>query len=432
MPDSQNQPDLFSEVKTPSAAQIIADQIFTVSQAAELINDILQPLLLTIEGEVSGFKVSQNKWVFFDIKDETATLNCFMVLYQLPFALEDGMKIRVQAQPKLRVNTGKLSLTVKSMELLGEGALQKAFEELQHKLDKEGLFDQKWKKPLPFFPKNIGIITSKTGDALQDIVRILQNRSGGLTLTLAPVAVQGQDAVRSIVRALTYFNTHHPVDVLIVARGGGSLEDLQAFNAEPVVRAIFASKIPVITGVGHEPDVTLVDLVADARAATPSNVAEIVVPNYDQLQTELFHTTERIRAGVKNVVLRRSEALDSLVHRLRHALQRPFQRVELLRDRMLMQLKKTERTFWHQREQVIHMHQLLVHTQKVFIEQLRQDLELTGASLQGLDPTQILKRGYAIVTTYDGSVIKSVRDVVKDDTLRVRVSNGSFNARAIE
>ncbi len=390
-----------------STLDLIKDHTFTVSEASELINGVLAPLRLTIEGEVSSFKVNQGKWIYFDIKDDQALLSCFMVRYQLPFDLEPGMHVKISAYPKIYAKYGRLSLTVSSVEIVGEGALQKAFEELKKKLEAEGVFDQQWKKTLPLFPKTIGIVTSREADALQDIGRILKNRAGGLNIILAPVAVQGQLAVGSITAALRYFNQYKPVDVIIVARGGGSLEDLQAFNAEPVVRAIFASNIPIITGVGHEPDITLADLVADVRAATPTNAAEIVVPDYDILQSELVATHRRLVLLFNRVLQRWEQPVMQMHHRMRQSILVHFRQTDQLIDRL-----KTSA------DRIIATHD--------------QRLALLENSLYNLDPTHVLKRGFAIIKNEQGKVISSIKDIKTDDMLTADVSDGSIDSRVIK
>jgi exodeoxyribonuclease VII large subunit len=386
---------------------LIADSTLTVSAAVALINGVLTPLSLNIEGEVSGFKISQDKFVFFDIKDENAILNCFMMRFSLPFKLEDGMKIKLTGYAKVRPQSGKISLTVQAIELVGEGALQKAYEELKAKLQAEGLFEPTNKKSLPFLPKSIAIITSKSGDALQDILRILKNRSGGLKLKLIPVSVQGQSAVKEIVGALDYVNKHLAADLVILARGGGSLEDLQAFNSEPVVRAVFGSKSPIITGVGHEPDITLVDLVADVRAATPTNAAEIAVPDYDQVLFDLDQTNNRLRRGIDGLIKTKFHQLDIIAHQLKQSLQAPARGIDLLHRRMMNMLKSMQNLVWENKSL----------------------LESSAASLAAINPENILKRGYSIATNADGKIIHSVNDVALGDVFTTKLSNGLITSK---
>lgn len=409
-----------------SSAQIIKMQVYSVSAAVALINDILAPLTLTITGEISGFKISQGKFAFFDIKDESAILNCFMMVFQLPFALEDGMSVRITGLPKIRAANGRFGMTVQSVELIGEGALQKAFEQLKSKLDSEGLFDQKWKKSLPLFPLSIGLITSKSGDALQDILRIMRNQAGGLKIYLAPVAVQGQSAVLEIISAVHWFNTNQPVDVIIIARGGGSLEDLQAFNTEPVARAIFASRLPIVTGVGHEPDVTLADLVADSRAATPTNAAEIVVPNFDELNSNMNHFQTRLSQATRGLIETVSHQTELMMHRLIIVLERPKTLLITMSDRFYIQLQNRKHAVIIFQNDLINLHRRMSHNTVVRVKSTNAILDQLESLLIAFDPLKVLNRGYAIATGADGSIIKSFSDVKISDTVSVQLSKGSI------
>lgn len=385
---------------------LLSDQVLTVTSAVELINGVLTPLSLAIEGEVSGFKISQDKFVFFDIKDEEALLNCFMMRFNLPFKLEDGMKIKLKGYPKVRPQSGKISLTIQSIELVGEGALQKAYEELKNKLQAEGIFDSSHKKTLPFMPKSIAVITSKSGDALQDILRILKNRSGGLKIYLIPISVQGQNAVKDICTAIEYVNKHQPTDLIIIARGGGSLEDLQAFNSEPVVRTVFSSRIPIITGVGHEPDVTLIDLVADVRAATPTNAAEIAVPDYDQILFDLDQTMGRLKFAVSGLIKSKYHSLDIITHQMRQTLQAPARGIDGLHRRMLNIIQNMQRNVWEKHSYV----------------------ESSAASLEAINPENILLRGYSIATDANGKIIYSVANVNFGQKMITKLKDGNIES----
>jgi exodeoxyribonuclease VII large subunit len=258
---------------------------FSVSEAIAVINqtlDFAYPTI-TVEGEVTSFKVNQGKYVFFDIKDQSGSLGCFMSVFQLRTQLEDGMKVRVTANPKL-TPWGKFSLTVRDVQPVGEGSLKRAFELLRTKLEKEGLFATERKRPLPTMPSRIGVISSTSAAGYGDFIKILSERWGGVEIVVAHTQVQGVDAPKQIVRALNYFNQMaEPVEVIALVRGGGSADDLSAFNDEPLVRAIASSRIPTIVGVGHEVDVSLADMVADVRAATPSNAAQILVPDRQEI-----------------------------------------------------------------------------------------------------------------------------------------------------
>jgi exodeoxyribonuclease VII large subunit len=254
---------------------------FSVSDFIALTNQTLEYVYpsVEIEGEVASFKVNQGKYVFFDLKDAGGTVGCFMTVWQLRVPIEDGMKVIVTASPKL-TQWGKFSLTVRAVRPSGAGAIKKSFELLKEKLTKEGLFAAERKRPLPELPQSIAVISSTQAAGYIDFMKILDDRWGGMQVDVAHVQVQGAGAAEQMVRALRYFNERETLpEVIVLVRGGGSADDLSAFNDEPLVRAIAASRVPVITGIGHEIDESLADLAADVRAATPSNAAQLLVPD---------------------------------------------------------------------------------------------------------------------------------------------------------
>ena len=254
---------------------------FSVSECILAVNQTLEYAYagVVVEGEVASYKVNQGKFIFFDIKDDSGILQCFSMVWQMRTPLEDGMRVAVRAVPKL-TQKGRFSLTVQDVTPLGEGAIARSFELLKAKLDKEGLFSTERKRLIPEIPKRIAVISSTDAAGYGDFIKILDNRWGGLAVDVAHVQVQGEGAEKQIIRALEYFNQRELLpEVIVIVRGGGSAEDLQTFNTEPIVRAIAASRAPVMTGIGHEQDITLADLVADARASTPSNAAERLVPD---------------------------------------------------------------------------------------------------------------------------------------------------------
>ena len=258
---------------------------FTPTEFLAVVNQTLEYAYssATITGEVASLKVNQGKWVFFDIKDEESSVSCFMTLYQLRMPLEDGMKVVVRGMPKV-TKWGKFSFTVTAVRPVGEGSLKKAYELLKKKLADEGLFDPVKKRSLPEDLAKIGVISSTAAAGYADFIKILNARWGGLKIQVAHTQVQGLDAPDQIIRALKYFNEHGDVQVIAILRGGGSADDLSCFNDEMLVREIAVSKIPVITGIGHEVDESLADLAADVRASTPSNVAEILTPDREDVK----------------------------------------------------------------------------------------------------------------------------------------------------
>ncbi|MFZ1258711.1 MAG: exodeoxyribonuclease VII large subunit [Candidatus Saccharimonas sp.] len=266
--------------KNPNPLFSVSDFLAVVNQTLEFAYGVVE-----IEGEVANFKVNQQKYVFFDIKDLSASVPCFMTVWQLRVPIEDGMKVVVRATPKVTA-WGKFSVTVQAIRPSGEGSIKKSFELLKEKLSKEGLFAPKRKRLLPSMPAHIAVISSTQAAGYTDFITILNNRWGGLNVEVAHVQVQGEAAADQIIRAIRHFNEQSMLaDVLVLVRGGGSADDLAVFNDERLVRELAASRIPTLVGVGHEVDESLADMVADVRAATPSNAAEIIVPDKRELLT---------------------------------------------------------------------------------------------------------------------------------------------------
>lgn len=314
---ASNQTPLFS----------VSDFIATVNQTLEYAYPAIE-----IEGEVASFKVNQGKWVFFDLKDAGGSIGCFMSLFQLRVPVEDGMKVIVRAVPKLTA-WGKFSVTVQAIRPSGEGSIKKSFELLKAKLEKEGLFAPERKRSLPEIPSHIAVISSTSAAGYADFIKIVNERWGGLKIDVAQVQVQGAGAPEQIVRAIRYFNEQETLpEVLVIIRGGGSADDLAAFNDEPLAREIAASRIPTLVGVGHEVDVSLADMVADVRAATPSNAAQIIVPDRRELAAALRHMVAR-------VLLRMEAILEEYGTVARSALERALDlyesRIELAQSRVV-------------------------------------------------------------------------------------------------
>lgn len=361
-----------------------------VSDALALINQTLDYAYPTmvVEGEVSGFKVSKGKFVFFDVKDEESSLGCFMMVFQLNVALEDGMRVRVTAAPKL-TKWGKFSLTVRSVQPVGEGSLKRAFELLKAKLDKEGLFAYERKRALPELPERVGVVSSAQAAGYADFVKILNNRWQGVELLVADVAVQGESAPPQIARAIDYFNQlEQPLDALVIVRGGGSLDDLAAFNDEQLVRAVAGSRTPTLVGVGHETDVTLADLAADKRAATPSNAAELLVPDKHQLVDKLNKSTTQMLGSMRRTIGRSRERVD---------------------------------------EQLKGMWTRLNDTYKAEAERYRQ----LSSVLRQLDPKLALNRGYALVRDSSGKLV-SEQKPGKDERLTIENRRFIIDAGVID
>jgi exodeoxyribonuclease VII large subunit len=365
--------------------------ILQVSDLLALVNQTLEYAYpsVVVEGEVASFKVSKGKFVFFDIKDDTGSVNCFMMTYSLRQPLEDGMRVQIVAQPRL-TNWGKFSLTVREVRPVGEGSIKRAFELLRTRLQKEGLFDPARKRLLPRIPRSVGLIASVESAGYADFIKILNHRWGGVDITVANVQVQGMGAAEQIIGAIRHFNeAAEPPEVLVLVRGGGSADDLSVFNDEQLVRALAASRVPTLVGVGHEVDVSLADLVADVRAATPSNAAQILVPDRHALLAELAQREQRLaeRLAGRAVQVRRTVDTASL---------QMIDRMErVLRD----------------------------HTRHVAqAEQL----------LRQLDPKMVLRRGYSLVRGETHTLIRDAHDVKLGETLTITTAHAIIRAGVID
>lgn len=351
--------------------------IFTVSQTVAVLNQIMETALPSVQvvGEVANFKTNHGKWVFFDLKDDDATLNCFMPIWQLHVAIEDGMKVMVTAKPGIK-NWGKFSLTVQKIKPVGEGSIKKSFELLRKKLAAEGLFDPARKRELPYLPQHIGVVSSKDAAGYKDFLKIINARMPGLTIDVISTQVQGDIAPRQMVAAIRQFNElADPPGVLAILRGGGSRDDLMAFDDEELVRTVAASRIPTISGIGHEIDTTLVDLAADLRASTPSNAAELLVPDRREIIEDADGKLSYMVTALENYQTRLRDALDARMMRL------------------TQQVDKLQMT-----------------TEKQF--------ETLSRTLQACNPRTILNQGYAIVWDANGKVISNpgTGDKVKIET----------------
>lgn len=306
--------------------------IFQVTDAIEVINQTLDyayPSIIVV-GEVSSFRVNQNKWIFFDIKDDESKIECFMSKFNLRIPIENGMKVMVVAKPNL-TKWGKFSLTIQQIKPVGEGNLKKAFEILKKKLEVEGLFAPERKRRLPELPEHIGVISSTGAAGYQDFMKIIGERFGGLKIDVINTMVQGLDAPDQIISALNKFNEQENLpEVIVLIRGGGSRDDLVAFDDELLVRTIAASRIPVLVGVGHEIDVTLADLVADVRAATPSNAAEILVPDRREIIAEITAKSRGNLDKFKNRINQKCQELTEINERIKMRILHEIDKIENL------------------------------------------------------------------------------------------------------
>ncbi|HVE80564.1 MAG TPA: exodeoxyribonuclease VII large subunit [Candidatus Dormibacteraeota bacterium] len=384
------------------------DQVIGVKDFIEILNETLSFAFpaVTVEGEVSGYKLNQGKWVFFDLKDDDATLPCFAVQYQMKMPIEDGMKVRVTGVPKL-TKWGKFSFTVKSISLAGEGELKRAFELLKQKLSAEGLFAEDRKRTLDPFPRAIGLITSQQSEAYKDFITRLNERWGGITVQVADVQVQGAPAPDQIVAAIEYFNQMpSPPDALVIIRGGGSLEDLQAFNTEPVARAIAGSRTPTVVGVGHEGDVSLADFAADKRASTPTHAAQLAVPDRREVGQKVNHQVYQMSRCLEKAIEWQRVGLHRFMSHFERFLHRPKNQVQFLQSQLASR-----------QQQLVSSHQ--------------QKLQAYKRLLASFDPKATLARGYAIARRGQ-QVITDPAQVQTGDGLVIQLAKGEVNTKVKE
>lgn len=384
-------------------------QIYKVSQLNTAIRTTLETNFPTIwlEGEISNLSIPSSGHIYFSLKDNMAQVRCVMFRnYQqkVTFQFTNGLHLVVQAQVSLYEPRGDYQLIVYNAEPAGEGMLHLKFIQLKNKLAAAGLFDQEHKKPLPKLPNRIGIITSPTGAAIHDILSVLKRRFASIPIVIYPTAVQGNLATEQIVQALALANKHQACDVLILSRGGGSLEDLWPFNEEVVARAIFASDIPVISAVGHEIDFTIADFVADQRAATPSAAAELAVVDVITYLNTIAHFQQRLASLMKNYIYNEKQHLIHVSERLHHPkyyIQKARQQLDLIEYRLKIEIK----------------HRL---------SEYKQQLLATIAALDLVSPLATLARGYAIINKQD-KVINQVAAISPGDKITARLSDGTLH-----
>jgi exodeoxyribonuclease VII large subunit len=365
-------------VFSPTDFVAITNQVFEQAYAGSVV----------IEGELSDFKISQNRWVYFNLKDDLSSIKFFGTVYMLPGPLEDGMVLKVSGSPRLHPKFG-FSVNIQNIALSGEGTIKKAFDLLKAKLTVEGLFDEARKRSLPYPPQKIGLITSEKSAAYADFVKVIGQRFGGLEILLADVQVQGEAAVSQIVAAIKEFNDYYAdVDVLVLTRGGGSLDDLAVFSTEPVTRAVAASRIPTLVAVGHEVDLSLAELAADVRASTPSNAAEILVPDKLAELGRISQNKARLNTAITQVISDKRK--------------------------YILQIQKDLQSV----------------VSKVFID-AKQQLSEYRRLLGALGPASVLSRGYAIVRQ-DGRAVGSANQVKLSHNMQIELRGGQVVAKPLQ
>jgi len=388
--------------------------VYKVSELTSGIRTVLEASFsnIWVEGEISNFKNHSSGHFYFTLKDDKSELKCtFFRSYneKRKFEIQDGMQVICFGRVSVFEKRGQYQMNVIKMEPKGVGALQLAFEQLKKKLFEEGLFDEARKRPIPMLPNRIGIVTSPTGAAIRDMLHVLDKRFSNVEVLINPVRVQGQGAKEEIVTAIEDFNKLGNIDVMIVGRGGGSLEDLWAFNEEVVVRAIHASKIPVISAVGHEIDWTISDFVADLRAPTPSVAAERAIANKGEIVERLENLERRLKDYPLNIVKEYEQRLDDIEDRLelkfRHCIELYEQRLDDIEDGLGLRFRH-------------------------YIEIKEGNFKLLSEKLEILSPLGILGRGYSISFKLpEGKVIKDVKSLKAGDMVETRLSKGSFRSK---
>ena len=374
----------------------------------EMLNNIL------VKGEISNFKHHYTGHMYFTLKDENSLIKCVMFKTYTPnlnFIPKDGMQVKVLGTVSVFERDGVYQIYCKAMQQDGLGDLYRIYTELKEKLSKEGLFDDKYKKPIPYMPKCIGVLTSNTGSVIRDIINVSTRRNPNVYIKLLPVPVQGQGAARKITEAIKIMNENRLCDVIILARGGGSLEDLWPFNEEIVARAIFDSKIPIVSAVGHETDFTISDFVADLRAPTPSAAAELVIPNVKDILLKLKEYESRQKIALNRKIqimkLRYEKCLNSKVFK------EPLQKIN---ERYMMLDIKVK--------------QMESYINKKYINEKAKAIKLI-AKLDALSPLKTLSRGYSIITL-NGKTIKEAKYLKKDDEINIKLFDGQVNAKILK
>ncbi len=428
--------------------------IFTVSRLNQTVRSLLEREMgqVWITGEISNFTQPASGHWYFTLKDDTAQVRGAMFRNsnrRVTFRPQHGQQVLVRASVTLYDPRGDYQIIVESMQPAGEGLLQQKYEQLKAALSAEGLFDQQFKQPLPTPAHCIGVITSKTGAALHDILHVLKRRDPSLLVVIYPTAVQGDDAPGQIVRAIELANARQECDVLIVGRGGGSLEDLWSFNDERVARAIFASRIPVVSAVGHETDVTIADFVADLRAPTPSAAAEIVSRNQTELLRQIQSSQQRLEMAMDFFIANRTRRFTQLNHRLQQqhpqlrlarqhtVLEKLRQRMRVALDNQLKQATVRQRRvgqrlnqqnpqprIWRAQTRIQQLEYRLAESLRTQLGVTRERFGKAVTHLEAVSPLSTLARGYSVTTAADGNVLKQAKHVKTGDTLTTRLADG--------
>ncbi|MBA7641672.1 Exodeoxyribonuclease 7 large subunit [subsurface metagenome] len=414
------------------------DKIYAVSEVTRMIKQDLESAfpLLWVEGEISNFYRHQSGHLYFTLKDERSQLRAVMfrsMAQKVPFELEDGLQVVCRGQINVYEPRGEYQLLVEVVEPMGKGALQLAFEQLREKLKKEGLFDPKFKKKLPLLPKKVGIVTSPRGAAIVDILRTIERRFARLHILIYPVRVQGEGAADEIVEGIDYLGRLPDIDAIIVGRGGGSIEDLWAFNEEKVARSIFSCSVPVISAVGHEIDFTIADFVADIRASTPSVAAEILIEKEQSFEERIKNLEKRMIHYQRYFLQEQRHQVFSLAqHRafqnMKIKLLNLEQKVDDLETRAWNTIRDTQQKIAEDKSATFLMEEKMRGTLRGMLQHFQAQWERLSAQLHNLSPLNILKKGYALCWRDGGQyLIRKIDEVKKEEELTVSFYKGEFN-----
>lgn len=430
------------------------DDVISVSQLNKLAKSVLENHLpiMWIRGEISGLKSYSH--LYFDLKDEGAKISCVMfakLAAMVDFNLENGLQVEVRGRVTLYPQNGSYQINVERVRKVGLGELWEAYNRLIVKLRAEGLFEAKYKKALPFFPKAVGVITSKEGAVIRDVVTTLKRRMPGLPIVVYHSAVQGSDAAMQICRAIRTANQRNEVDVLIVCRGGGSMEDLWCFNEEVVAREVFSSSLPIISAVGHETDTTIIDFVSDLRAPTPTAAAELVTKSIREWLELIYGYSLRLNHSFEAIVNDKQQQLDllqahlkaanplnklkeqslfiaQLANRLNYAFER---KLSVMKNRLNICQSRFHSIKFDTKNDQHHLQQLTIKLQRAieqFVHNKSQQLNYASKSLELLNPTAILRRGYAIVQDVNGKVIHSIKQAKHHAKVQINLADGKVSA----
>ncbi|MCQ2431526.1 MAG: exodeoxyribonuclease VII large subunit [Clostridia bacterium] len=416
--------------------------VFTVSQVNECVKYLIEdsPLLdsLYVSGEISNLTAYHSSGhLYFSLKDANGVLKAVMFkssAQRLKFKPENGMKVLVHGRISVYVQSGQYQLYADAMEPDGLGALTAAYEQLKEKLRLEGLFDESRKKPVPKYPACVGVITSPTGAAVRDIINILGRRSPGTKMILFPALVQGENAAKQLTSGIRYFNRYKTVDVIIIGRGGGSLEELWAFNDETLAREIAKSELPVISAVGHETDFTICDFVSDCRAPTPSAAAELAVPDDTELRARIHALASALQTAEQGNLKAARQTLNALASK--RVMKSPDSFLQNRRMELDTLILRTEhaasKKITAARQQLSVKEQRLQTLTERRTADAKASLQTAAARLESLNPLSVLTRGYSAVYGTEGETVRSVEQLKTGETIRLRLSDGSADARVTD